>query len=347
MGLVRRGWLPWVVLALALGFAGAAAEAQSWRTVDTRDMRERREAREAHALQVDGFDVEQVHQVVPGAQLVFTVFGTPGAVASVHIEGAQRGSVDLPEVQPGVYEGTYLVEGDDRIGPDGRVTATLRRGAAVARALLEEPLQLAGGPAPPREAVAASAPAAAARPAPGDDKPPPVFAGATRVRAAPSTPSAPPALPAVIPAAVTEPVAPSAPAPCADCAVVEAIRAVEIEGEPTPVGTISGALIGAVFGDRVAREHDRAVGRILGAIGGAFIGREIERRSMRRTRYDVLLRLPNGASQTRSFLDSPPALRVGDTVRLEATVARAGRVERWPPQGGPHGSPLPGHGGTP
>jgi len=109
----------------------------------------------ATSLHVEAFDVEQVPQLTAGARLNFSVFGTPGATATLHIEGA-RHPLELREVQPGVYEGSYTIDERDHIAPDGRVIAILRRGEQVASTMLAEPLQIgasaatvAAGSAPP------------------------------------------------------------------------------------------------------------------------------------------------------------------------------------------------------
>lgn len=111
----------------------------------------------ATLLEVEAFDVEQVPQLATGVRLNFSVFGTPGATATLHIEGA-RHPLELREVQPGVYEGSYIIDAHDHIAPDGRVVAILRRGELVASTMLAEPLQLgaslpvaAGSPPPPPE----------------------------------------------------------------------------------------------------------------------------------------------------------------------------------------------------
>ena len=62
------------------------------------------------SLFVDAFDVEQVASLAPGAVLQFSVFASPGASATVLIEGVRR-LVELREVQPGVYEGTLRHRG--------------------------------------------------------------------------------------------------------------------------------------------------------------------------------------------------------------------------------------------
>ena len=94
---------------------------------------------------IDGFDIEQVQQIGPGTDLNFTLWGTPGATATLRINGAKRKLV-LEETQVGVYEGSYTVSARDRIGADSRVTANLRLGNQVASAALDETI-VAGAPA--------------------------------------------------------------------------------------------------------------------------------------------------------------------------------------------------------
>lgn len=94
---------------------------------------------------VDGFDIEQVQQLTPGTDLNFTLWGTPGGVATLRINGAKHKLV-LEESQAGVYEGIYTISARDRIKADSRIDANLRLGNQVASAVLDEPI-LAGTPA--------------------------------------------------------------------------------------------------------------------------------------------------------------------------------------------------------
>ena len=239
-------------------------------------------------LQVEHFDVEQVPRLEPGAALAFSVFGTPGAAASVRIEGA-RESLALRETQPGIYEGTYTVGAAEHIRPQARVDASLQRGRQVAHAVLAEPLELGAEMPPSRERVREEPPAAAT--------------DGARVAA-------------VVPRSAIVAVQEAAPTPlaCDDCAVVESVRAVDIDNRPGYVGAISGGLLGAILGDRFADGPGRHIARVIGAIGGALAGREIERNVGRKVRYDVSLRLPDGSLEIRSYAQSPP-YRVGDRVR--------------------------------
>ena len=83
----------------------------------------------AAPLRIDGINVEEVAQLAAGTQLSFSLFGTPGAVASLQIEGARHGLL-LREAERGVYEGTYTIDTQDRISADGPVVGTLRRGSS-------------------------------------------------------------------------------------------------------------------------------------------------------------------------------------------------------------------------
>lgn len=244
------------------------------------------------AVRIDGLDVEEVSQLSIGTQLNFSLFGTPDSLATLQIDGARRGLL-LHESDKGVYEGTYTIDEQDRIPSDGQVVATLRRGAEVAKSVLEEPMVLS----PP-----------------------------TPVERNPSTRRSSvgaglePAIPSAYGRAV--PAAPVASA-CADCAVVESVRAVESGTSRGIGGAIAGGLLGAILGNQFGHGDLRGFARFIGAVGGVLTGREIERAGSRRIRYDVVLRLPNGASQIHSY-DIPPPVKVGDTIRMPAvTYSRA------------------------
>jgi outer membrane lipoprotein SlyB len=81
----------------------------------------------ARALEprIEGFNVNELRRIEPGAELNFEVFGTPGGNASVRIDGATR-NLHLTETRPGTYQGTYTIGTHDRIRPDSSVTANLR-----------------------------------------------------------------------------------------------------------------------------------------------------------------------------------------------------------------------------
>lgn len=241
-------------------------------------------------VRIDGIDVEEVARLDPGTRLSFSVFGTPGAVASLQIEGARHGLV-LREAERGVYEGTYTIEPDERIAANAPVVATLRRGAEVAQSMLDEPLVLGAAMRDGRTASARAASVADSR-----------LAEATRPPH--SSASANPLQRNVA---------------CTDCAVVESVRAVETDGRDGVAGAVAGGLLGAILGHQIGHGDLRGFARIVGAVGGALTGRAIERASTRQVRYDVVLRLPDGGSQVHSY-DAPPPVRVGERIRVPPVI---------------------------
>jgi len=301
-------------------------------------------------VSVDGVDVEQVVALGAGLPLNFTVFGTPGALATLRIEGGRR-VLELREVEPGVYEGSYVIDGSDAVRPDSRVTATLQKQGAVAYGALDEPLLLAkgtvpwGAPAAPGSAlVAAPSPATAsppspaqafvASPAPAPVTPVPPSAAETTMpmpiaaTPRPVPPDAFAATPRPVPpeafATTPRPVPPevfaatpppSAPAPCSDCAVVESVRAVEVAPRGGVIGAIGGAIAGAILGKELGEAHKQRMLTLLGAIGGGLAGRQIERQATQSTQYDVDLRLADGTLLRRRYEQAPP-FAAGATIRL-------------------------------
>lgn len=93
---------------------------------------------------IEGFNVDEVRHLTPGAELNFGIYGTPGGQASLRIDGATRNLV-LVETEPGQYEGTYTISSRDRIKARSPVTANLRVGNQVSSAILNESLQVGVG----------------------------------------------------------------------------------------------------------------------------------------------------------------------------------------------------------
>lgn len=92
------------------------------------------------APRISALDVAPVGSLAPGVRLQFELRGTPGAQASLRIDGARR-VLGLAEVSPGEYRGVYTVGIEDRIAPDATVVGNLRRGEQLGLALLTGPLQ--------------------------------------------------------------------------------------------------------------------------------------------------------------------------------------------------------------
>lgn len=99
-------------------------------------------------LRIERFQVTTLERVQPGAEINFTIEGAPGATALVSLPGVAN-PVQLREVRPGQYEGSYTIRRADRLDPDGRVVATLRAGNRAITANLNHPLVVADNRAEP------------------------------------------------------------------------------------------------------------------------------------------------------------------------------------------------------
>jgi hypothetical protein len=78
----------------------------------------------AQTLRITDFSVNS--RLVPGAQLSFTLEGTPKGRASVRISGINR-VIALTETSTGVYTGGYTIRTGDRLGAGDTVRATLQQ----------------------------------------------------------------------------------------------------------------------------------------------------------------------------------------------------------------------------
>lgn len=294
----------------------------------------------AEPARIEAFDVERIASLQPGARLNFTVFGSPGAQVQLDIEGARQ-ALPMRETEAGIYEAVYVVDAMDRIGAGSRVIATLRSAdRSSVRAVLEEPLLLdaaaevaqRGWPAaappttPPVTAgtTPAITPPVAPVVVPNATSPnPPVYSPSTGPAQSSATQSPEQApvqqarrSPQPWPAAPPEPTA--VPPGCRQCAIVESIRSVEAPPQRPP-HSVAGNVLGALFGENVAEKVDRHVDRVNTAIDRAVKGRS--QTPLPNTRYEVLLRLPDGRRLTRLY-DAPPPFRAGDMLVLPEHTLR-------------------------
>jgi len=113
---------------------------------------------------IDSFEVDPAARLMPGAELLFTLSGSPDGSASIRINGV-NGKLALEEVTPGVYEGTYTIKNRDRIAVNTVVTGNLRLGKLEHSRVLGRALaQLSPAPRrtrPERPRSAAAVPACA------------------------------------------------------------------------------------------------------------------------------------------------------------------------------------------
>jgi outer membrane lipoprotein SlyB len=262
------------------------------------------------AVRIDGFDLEQVASLAPGTVLNFSVFASPGAAATVLVEGAPR-LVELRESQPGLYEGAYTIGAGERLRPQARVVATVWRDGAVARATLEEALLLDAAPPDAGSTVAVpatSVPMTVPMPDPMSmPRPVPM-----RVPAPPPRTLAIAAAPALRETASPIGGGAAGAAECRTCARVESIRRVDDESGAVRAGRFAGGVFGSLFGEEIGQAHARHVTGLLSALGGTPPGSG----SAPRGAYEATLRLPDGSRRTRRY-DALPPFEIGDTVRLE------------------------------
>ena len=122
-----------VVPMFSISLASAPAQAQTYQT-----------ATAVSAPRIRGFEVDEIRRLVPGNELTFKLYGTPGGRASLNIKGAVR-NLALAETEPGEYEGTYTIGTRDRITANSQVTANLRVGNLDTSGVLAESVQRAPG----------------------------------------------------------------------------------------------------------------------------------------------------------------------------------------------------------
>jgi outer membrane lipoprotein SlyB len=346
-----------VTLAIALLSTGVAGLSVAPLPAQAQSASARAAAR-AEMPRISSFDVRPVDRIEPGADLEFTIWGTSGAVATLQIDGATR-PLTLYEDSPGVYRGTYTVARRDRIGPDSRVTANLRRDNRVATATLGEALQpdwpspVAAGQSPeitrvtvsdggrrnpdalrftllgtpgghasvqlqgsnprvlvleeirPGEYTVLHRLAAGARVA--TDRP---LVARLRIGDRVATSSVDNAYQNVstLRGRVDDKW-------CAECGVVEAVNAVEVDGNGKVIGTLAGGALGALLGSQIGKGDGRTAAGVAGAVGGALIGREIARRQGHSVQYEVVVRLNQGERRV-VMAQATPTVKVGDAVRV-------------------------------
>ncbi|UUZ72034.1 Ig-like domain-containing protein [Polaromonas sp. P1(28)-8] len=93
----------------------------------------------APPLAIERFTVVPVARIEPGAELRFAAAGTPGARATLSIDGVVQ-SVPMQEVRPGRYEGAYTIRRNDNFPPSLNIVATLEGNGQTIRSRLNQAL---------------------------------------------------------------------------------------------------------------------------------------------------------------------------------------------------------------
>ena len=104
-------------------------------------------------------------------------------------------------------------------------------------------------------------------------------------------------------------------AACRECGVIEAVNAVDVQGDNNGVGAVAGGVGGALVGSRIAGGGNRTLGGVVGAVGGGLLGNAIEKHQRKSTMYDVTVRMDDGTHRTVRESTAPA---VGEKVRVES-----------------------------
>jgi outer membrane lipoprotein SlyB len=113
----------------------------------------------------------------------------------------------------------------------------------------------------------------------------------------------------------------TAPAPlprvaaAANLGTIEAVQEIAQPGEGTGLGAIAGGVLGGVLGSQFGHGNGRKVLTVAGAAGGAYAGHQVEKQARATKRWEITVRMDNGALRTLST-DSAPVWRAGDRVRV-------------------------------
>lgn len=91
------------------------------------------------AAVISAFSMTPISRVEPGAELNFTMRGTPGGTASFSIPGVVN-NLPMREVRSGQYEGSYTVRRSDNFPATMNVAAALDVGGRTVRSDLNQPL---------------------------------------------------------------------------------------------------------------------------------------------------------------------------------------------------------------
>ena len=89
-----------------------------------------------HGVAIERFVMRSAGRLEPGRELHFRLLGAPGGDAWMDIPGVING-VDLAEVRPGVYEGSYTIRRRDDPDAFHNAVATLRNGGQRATARVD------------------------------------------------------------------------------------------------------------------------------------------------------------------------------------------------------------------
>lgn len=115
---------------------------------------------------------------------------------------------------------------------------------------------------------------------------------------------------------------------CAHCGTVEAVTAVQRQGQVNGVavgnttvglGTVAGGVVGGLLGNQMGGGNGKTAMTVLGVAGGAFAGNTIEKNMNKVTVYQMRVRMHNGSVRT---IEQANAVATGSRVVVEGNTVR-------------------------
>jgi len=98
--------------------------------------------------------------------------------------------------------------------------------------------------------------------------------------------------------------------------VVENVRAVQLEGTKSAVGTIGGAAVGGIAGSTVGGGKGQALATVIGAVAGGIAGAAAEEAITKQPGLEITVRLDTGRTIAVTQADDGERFNVGDRVRI-------------------------------
>lgn len=100
--------------------------------------------------------------------------------------------------------------------------------------------------------------------------------------------------------------------PIARTGTVESVREFVESRQPSGLGVVGGAVVGAGLGSLIGGGNGRVAATIVGAVGGGYVGNEIEKNNTQMV-YQVGVKYDDGTWGTIRQT-APTGLRIGDRI---------------------------------
>jgi len=98
--------------------------------------------------------------------------------------------------------------------------------------------------------------------------------------------------------------------------VVENVRAVQLEGTKSAVGTVGGAAVGGIAGSTIGGGKGKTLATVIGAVAGGIAGAAAEEAVTKQPGLEITVRLDSGRVIAITQADDGERFNVGDRVRI-------------------------------